>query len=69
MTRVHLQTRRNRVLEHARGGTWVKFQDALDRQIEPLGLAAMNTLNPKRVSAFSTSVAVAAKPRSILRAV
>ena len=30
------------------GGTWVKFQDALDRQIEPLGLAAMNTLKPQK---------------------
>jgi SAM-dependent methyltransferase len=30
------------------GGTWVKFQDALDRQIEPLGLAAMNTLKPEK---------------------
>jgi SAM-dependent methyltransferase len=28
------------------GATWVKFQEALDRQIEPLGLAAMNTLQP-----------------------
>ena len=30
------------------GGTWVKFQEALDRQIEPLGLAAMNTLKPEK---------------------
>jgi len=30
------------------GGTWVRFQDALDRQIEPLGLAAMNTLKPEK---------------------
>jgi SAM-dependent methyltransferase len=30
------------------GGTWVKFQEALDRQIEPLGLAAMDTLKPEK---------------------
>lgn len=30
------------------GGTWVRFQDALDRQIEPLGLAAMKTLKPEK---------------------
>jgi SAM-dependent methyltransferase len=29
------------------GQTWVKFQEALDRQVEPLGLAAMTTLQPK----------------------
>ncbi len=29
------------------GATWVKFQEALDRQVEPLGLAAMDALNPK----------------------
>jgi SAM-dependent methyltransferase len=37
-------------IEHwnTRGGaTWVKFQEALDRQVEPLGLAAMDKLNPQ----------------------
>ena len=29
------------------GETWAKFQEALDRQIETLGLAAMNTLKPE----------------------
>jgi SAM-dependent methyltransferase len=29
------------------GETWAKFQEALDRQIEGLGLAAMDTLKPK----------------------
>jgi SAM-dependent methyltransferase len=29
------------------GETWVKFQEALDRQIGPLGLAAMETLAPE----------------------
>jgi hypothetical protein len=27
------------------GETWAKFQEALDRQIETLGLAAMDTLS------------------------
>jgi hypothetical protein len=30
------------------GETWAKFQEALDRQIETLGLAAMDTLKPER---------------------
>ena len=29
------------------GETWAKFQEALDRQIETLGLAAMDTLKPE----------------------
>jgi len=29
------------------GETWAKFQEALDRQIEGLGLAAMDTLRPQ----------------------
>lgn len=29
------------------GETWAKFQERLDRQIEPLGLAAMDVLAPK----------------------
>jgi hypothetical protein len=28
------------------GETWAQFQEALDRQIEPLGLAAMDQLSP-----------------------
>jgi ubiquinone/menaquinone biosynthesis C-methylase UbiE len=30
------------------GETWAKFQEALDRQIETLGLAAMDTLRPEK---------------------
>jgi SAM-dependent methyltransferase len=30
------------------GETWAKFQQALDRQIETLGLAAMDTLRPEK---------------------
>ena len=29
------------------GETWARFQEALDHQIEPLGLAAMDVLNPR----------------------
>ena len=29
------------------GETWARFQESLDRQIEPLGLAAMDVLNPR----------------------
>ena len=29
------------------GETWAKFQEVLDRQIETLGLAAMDTLKPE----------------------
>ena len=29
------------------GETWARFQEALDRQIEPLGLAAIDVLNPR----------------------
>ncbi len=28
------------------GETWAQFQEALDRQVEPLGLAAMDVLRP-----------------------
>ena len=28
------------------GETWAQFQEALDRQVEPLGLAAMDALCP-----------------------
>ena len=31
----------------AAGETWARFQEALDRQIEPLGLAAMDVLSPR----------------------
>ncbi len=31
----------------AAGETWARFQEALDHQIEPLGLAAMDVLNPR----------------------
>ena len=48
------------------GETWAKFQEALDCQIETLGLAAMDTLKPEvAASILSTLVAVAAKPHSI----
>ena len=30
------------------GETWAKFQEALDRQIQTLGLAAMDTLRPEK---------------------
>ena len=30
------------------GETWVQFQEALDRQIEPLGLAAIDILDPAK---------------------
>ena len=30
------------------GETWAKFQEVLDRQIETLGLAAMDTLRPEK---------------------
>ena len=30
------------------GETWAKFQEPLDRQIEPLGLAAIDVLNPAK---------------------
>ena len=47
------------------GETWAKFQEALDRQIQTLGLAAMDTLRPEKASILSTSAAVAARPHSI----
>ena len=36
------------------GETWAKFQEALDRQIETLGLAAVDTLKPEKASILST---------------
>ena len=47
------------------GETSAKFQEALDRQIQTLGLAAMDTLRPENGEHISTSVAVAARPHSI----
>jgi SAM-dependent methyltransferase len=53
------------------GETWAQFQDALDRQIEPLGLAAMDVLCPREgehiidvgCGCGQTSLALAARVR------
>ena len=47
------------------GETWAKFQEALDCQIETLGLAAMDTLKPEGGEHIIDIGAVAAKPHSI----
>ena len=45
------------------GETWAQFQEPLDRQIEPLGLAAIGVWPRQRASISSTLVAGAVKPR------
>jgi hypothetical protein len=45
------------------GETWAQFQEALDRQVEPLGLAAMDLLAREKESISSTSAADAGRPR------
>ena len=45
------------------GETWAQFQEALDRQVEPLGLAAMDVLCPGEGGISSTSAVGAARPR------
>ena len=45
--------------------TCLLAKEALDRQIQTLGLAAMDTLRPEKASILSTSAAVAARPHSI----
>ena len=55
----------------AAGETWAQFQEVLDRQVEPLGLAAMDVLRPAEgehiidigCGCGQTSLALAARVR------
>ena len=47
------------------GETWAQFQELLDRQIEPLGVAAIEILDLEKASISSTLVAGAVRPRSL----
>jgi len=45
------------------GETWAKFQEALDRWVEPFGLAAIDLLCREKARISSTSAADAGRPR------